>query len=63
MFFHPFQITNLIRPRLQLTKERLVVDLRDGIDVMALYCEIGGASQLAGGKMDWMQLFPRSNYV
>ncbi len=50
MFVHPSQIADVIKRHPEIMKARLVVDQRDGIDVMTLNCEVEGASQLAGDK-------------
>ena len=47
MFVHPSQVAEVLRRHPEVLKGRLVVDQRDGIDVMTLNCEIDGTSQVA----------------
>jgi phenylacetate-CoA ligase len=47
MFVHPYQIANVVKRHPEILKARLVVDQRDGVDVMTLNCEVEGASKLS----------------
>ena len=49
MFVHPSQVAEVVNRHPEVHKARLVVDQRDGIDVMTLNCEIENASQIAEG--------------
>ena len=45
MFVHPSQVAEVLRRHPEVLKGRLVVDQRDGIDVMTLNCEMEDVSQ------------------
>ena len=47
MFVHPSQVAEVVKRHPEVLKARLIVDQRDGVDVMTLNCEIDDASQVA----------------
>lgn len=50
MFVHPEQIANVVNRHPEVIKARLVVDQRNGVDVMTLSCEVNAPNNAAGGK-------------
>jgi phenylacetate-CoA ligase len=48
MFVHPSQIADIVKRHPGVLKARLVVDQRDGVDVMTLNCEVKDASSSVG---------------
>jgi phenylacetate-CoA ligase len=49
MFVHPSQVAEVARRHPEILKARLVVDQRDGADVMTLSCEVADLAHVAGG--------------
>ncbi len=49
LFVHPQQITDIVNRHPEVTKARLVVDQRDGRDVMTLSCEVKNPHDAVGG--------------
>jgi phenylacetate-CoA ligase len=45
MFVHSSQVADVVKRHAEILKARLVVDQRDGVDVMTLNCEMAGASE------------------
>jgi phenylacetate-CoA ligase len=50
MFVHPAQVAEVVRRHPEIIKARLVVDQRDGGDVMTLSCEVADLGHVAGGS-------------
>jgi len=50
MFVHPAQVNEIIKRHSEILKARLVVDQRDGADVMTLSCEVDTPSQAVGSE-------------
>ena len=50
MFVHPAQVAEVVRRHPEIAKARLVVDQRDGADVMTLSCEVADIHHVAGGS-------------
>ncbi len=50
MFVHPSQVAEIVRRHPEILKARLVVDHRDGTDVMTLSCEVDDPTSVAGGS-------------
>ncbi len=62
MFVHPAQINDVVKRHREILKARLVIDQRDGADVMTLSCEVedpdtivGNQTALAGEIVDTIQ--------
>ena len=55
MFVHPSQISDVIKRHPEIIKARLIVDQREGIDVMILNCEVEGGSQLSSSDSSIFQ--------
>ena len=55
MFVHPSQIADVIKRHPEIIKARLIVDQREGIDVMILNCEVEGGSQLSSSDSSFFQ--------
>lgn len=49
MFVHPAQVAEVVKRHPEIIKARLVVDQRDGADVMTLSCEVADPDHAAGG--------------
>lgn len=49
MFVHPAQVAEVVKRHPEILKARLVVDQRDGGDVMTLSCEVDDPNRVAGG--------------
>jgi phenylacetate-CoA ligase len=47
MFVHPRQIADIVKRHPEIARARMVVDRRDGADVMTLMCECAGEGQAA----------------
>jgi len=50
MFVHPAQVAEIVKRHPEILKARLVVDQRDGADVMTLSCEVDDPDHAAGGS-------------
>ena len=50
MFVHPSQVAEVVKRHPEILKARLVVDQRDGADVMTLSCEVENPDAVAGGS-------------
>lgn len=50
MFVHPSQVADVVKRHPEILKARLVVDQRDGADVMTLSCEVADPDRVAGGS-------------
>lgn len=50
MFVHPSQIADVLKRHPEIVKARLVVDRKQGRDVMTLYCETEGVDAAAVGE-------------
>ena len=50
MFVHPSQVAEIVKRHPEIIKARLVVDQRDGADVMTLSCEVDDPEHAAGGS-------------
>ncbi len=50
MFVHPKQVADVVDRHPEVMKARLLVDQRDGADVMTLSCEVADPETTAGGK-------------
>lgn len=50
MFVHPKQVADVVNRHPEVLKARLVVDQRDGVDIMTLSCEVDEPNDAAGGK-------------
>jgi len=50
MFVHPAQIAEVVRRHLEIKKARLVIDQRDGADVMTLSCEVEDPENIVGSQ-------------
>jgi phenylacetate-CoA ligase len=50
MFVHPVQVAEIVKRHPEILKARLVVDQRDGADVMTLSCEVADPDHAAGGS-------------
>lgn len=55
MFVHPKQIADVVNRHPDILKARLIVDHRDGTDVMTLSCEVDRLDQVAGGNEPLLQ--------
>ena len=55
MFVHPSQVADVIKRHPEIIKARLIVDQREGIDVMILNCEVEGGSQLSSSDSSVFQ--------
>ena len=55
MFVHPSQIADVIKRHPEIIKARLIVDQREGIDVMILNCEVEGGTQLSSSNSSIIQ--------
>ena len=55
MFVHPKQIADIVRRHPDIMKARLIVDQRDGADIMTLSCEVDRPDQVAGGNASLLQ--------
>ena len=50
MFVHPAQVNEVIKRHSEILKARLVIDQRDGSDVMTLSCEVEDPETIAGSQ-------------
>jgi len=50
MFVHPAQVNEIVKRHGEVLKARLVVDQRDGSDVMTLSCEVKNPAQAVGSE-------------
>ena len=50
MFVHPAQVAEIVKRHPEIIKGRLVIDQRDGADVMTLSCEVEDPERVAGGS-------------
>ncbi|NQW01742.1 MAG: AMP-binding protein [Rhodospirillales bacterium] len=55
MFVHPKQIADIVNRHPDIIKARLIVDQRDGADVMTLSCEVDRPDEVAGGDSSLLQ--------
>ena len=49
MFVHPAQVAEVIKRHQEILRARLIIDQRDGVDVMTLSCEINNPEAAAEG--------------
>ena len=49
MFVHPAQVAEVVKRHQEILKARLIIDQRDGVDVMTLSCEINNPEAAAEG--------------
>jgi phenylacetate-CoA ligase len=50
MFVHPSQIAEVVKRHTEILKARLVIDQRDGADVMTLSCEVNDPANIVGSQ-------------
>jgi len=50
MFIHPAQIADVVKRHTEILKARLVIDQRDGTDVMTLSCEVEDPDAIVGSQ-------------
>jgi len=55
MFVHPSQVNEVVKRHPEVTRARLVVDSRDGQDVMTLRCELSGDADIADAVANSMR--------
>jgi len=55
MFVHPSQIADIVKRHPEIIKARLIVDHRDGVDVMTLNCEVKSGSKLSSSDSSFFQ--------
>ncbi len=49
MFVHPAQVAEVVKRHQEILRARLIIDQRDGVDVMTLSCEINNPEAAAEG--------------